>query len=105
MIERLKAKLKALYDREPARVNAAVVTGVTTLAALVGLVLGATEIAIIGGLVGFILPELMAELTRPKVLPDAKVEAIAAQAMRHGYEEGARDERRATRLLEEEDVW
>lgn len=73
LLARLGQKLADLYNREPARSNAAIVTVVVALAAALGLVLSSGVIGVIGVVVALVAPELVAELTRPKVVPTQKI--------------------------------
>jgi hypothetical protein len=82
---RLKDYIVALYLREPARSNAAIVAAVLAVAGAVGVVVSAP---IVLGAVTLIAPFVVAELTRPKVTPDVKVEAKVAQAEERAFDEG-----------------
>ena len=76
LLETYKAKLRDLYAREPARVNAAVVSAITWLVtAVTAVALSSTAVGAVGLAVGFLLPPLVAELTRPRVIPVAKIES------------------------------
>lgn len=79
LIERLKVKFAALYAAEPARVNAAVVGLLVAAAGAVGVATGG--VPVIAAVVAFFVPELVAELTRPKVVPEAKVNAVIAESV------------------------
>jgi hypothetical protein len=71
IIERAKVAGLSLYQREPARVNGAVVALVLAGAAALGLAVSAPAVVAV---VAFIAPLVVAELTRPKVVPVAKIE-------------------------------
>lgn len=79
LLESLKAKFADLYAREPARVNAAITTAVVALVTLTGLVVVGPGLALgVAAVVAFLVPELVAELTRPKVMPMPKVEELVS---------------------------
>ncbi len=73
MLSRLKTYLIDLYNREPARANAAIVAGVVAAAGALGVVLSAPVVL---GVVVLIAPFIVSELTRPKVTPDAKLQDV-----------------------------
>lgn len=74
MLARLKDYLVALYQREPARSNAVIVAAVVAGAGAVGVVLSAPLVL---GVVVLVAPFVVAELTRPKVVPiKAAIEAV-----------------------------
>lgn len=91
MLEALKAKLADLYAREPARVNAAVVTAVLAIAGAVGLVFSAGTVAVVGSIAAIIVPIVVAELTRPKVVPVAIADEAIAAVSADSYHAGRED--------------
>jgi hypothetical protein len=93
IIEALKAKFRDLYAREPARVNAAIVTGVVLVLGLVGVVVSPMVAGIIAAVVAFVAPILVAELTRPKVVPTAQAEERVQMTAEVAYAEGQHDGR------------
>jgi hypothetical protein len=70
VLTRLKDFIVALYLREPARSNAGIAAVVVAAAGAVGVVVSAP---IVLGVIALIAPFIVAELTRPKVTPDAKL--------------------------------
>jgi hypothetical protein len=78
VLTRLKNYLVDLYQREPARANAAIVAGIVAAAGAVGVVLSAPVILTV---VVLAAPFVVAELTRPRVTPEVAVrEQLREQA-------------------------
>lgn len=73
MLTRLKEYLVALYLREPARSNAAIVTAVLAIAGAVGVAVSAPVVLTV---VVIVAPFVVAELTRPRVTPDATLNTV-----------------------------
>lgn len=70
MLEKIKAVVRDLYAREPARVNGFVVAALVAGAAAAGIVVAP---GVVTTVVVIAVPLLVAELTRAKVVPEAKV--------------------------------
>jgi hypothetical protein len=72
IVDRAKGAGLSLYEREPARVHGAIVAGVLAVAGALGVVVSAPAVLAV---VAVLAPIVVAELTRPKVVSVAKVEA------------------------------
>lgn len=70
MLGRFRDFVVDLYNREPARSNAAIVAAVVAIGGAVGVAVSAPAVLAV---VVVLAPFVVAELTRPKVTPDAKI--------------------------------
>lgn len=87
MLTRLKTYLIDLYQREPARTNAAIVAGVIAAGAALGVALSAPVVLAV---VTLAAPFIVAELTRAKVTPDVQVVEKEQAAFEAGVELASR---------------
>lgn len=93
MLTRVKDYLVALYNREPARANAAIVAAVVAAAGAVGVALSAPGVLAV---VVLVAPFVVAELTRPKVVPLDDVQDAVGVATSLGYDIGYEDSQTGT---------
>ncbi len=93
VVEQLKAKFRDLYAREPARVNAGIVSVVLAAAGIAGVIVSAPALTVIGLVVAFVAPAVVAELTRPKIIPLEVAITAVDQTGAAAFDAGQRLER------------